>query len=205
MHVTIHTAQTWADTFISELNDTHVEAELRTKNIPPALDLEAVVGCYKRSRRRLLVLGYNATLTTAVEAPRQPKKHFDQIQALTRVNPAAYSCLAALSQNPRVDVVVISGGEKQRLIEVFGDLHIWLAAENGAVVRPPGSQDWQTLMDAGSGDWKESVQLVFEYFCERTPRSFVEQRGTSLVWNYKYAGECIVFSFPFSCVCAPPN
>ena len=32
---------------------------------------------------------------------------------------------------------------------------------------------------------------VFEYFCERTPRSFVEQRGTSLVWNYKYAGEHI--------------
>jgi hypothetical protein len=29
---------------------------------------------------------------------------------------------------------------------------------------------------------------VFEYFCERTPRSFVEQRGTSMVWNYKYAG-----------------
>ena len=39
-----------------------------------------MIGCYKRSRRRLLVLGYNATLTTAVEAPRQPKKHFDQIQ-----------------------------------------------------------------------------------------------------------------------------
>ena len=29
--------QTWADTFISELNDTHVEAELRTRNIPPAV------------------------------------------------------------------------------------------------------------------------------------------------------------------------
>ena len=35
MHITIHTSQTWADTFISELNDTHVEAELRTKHIPP--------------------------------------------------------------------------------------------------------------------------------------------------------------------------
>ena len=43
-------------------------------------------------------------------------------------------------------------------------------------------------MDAGTGEWKECVQLVFEYFCERTPRSFVEQRGTSLVWNYKHAG-----------------
>jgi trehalose 6-phosphate synthase/phosphatase len=33
----------------------------------------------------------------------------------------------------------------------------------------------------------ESVQLVFDYFCERTPRSFVETRRTSLVWNYKHA------------------
>lgn len=39
MHITIHTSQTWADTFISELNDTHVEAELRTKHIPPQVTL----------------------------------------------------------------------------------------------------------------------------------------------------------------------
>ena len=38
------------------------------------------MGQYCASRRRLLVLGYNATLTTAVEAPRQPKRHFDQIR-----------------------------------------------------------------------------------------------------------------------------
>ena len=36
-------------------------------------------------------------------------------------------------------------------------------------------------------DWLESVQLVFDYFCERTPRSYVEARETSLVWNYAYA------------------
>ena len=33
----------------------------------------------------------------------------------------------------------------------------------------------------------ESVRLVFDYFCERTPRSFVESRESSVVWNYKYA------------------
>ncbi len=26
-------------------------------------------------------------------------------------------------------------------------------------------QEWQTLMDAGSGDWKESVQLVRPMLC----------------------------------------
>lgn len=35
---------------------------------------------------------------------------------------------------------VISGGEKHRLDEVFCDLPIWLAAENGAVIRPPGAK-----------------------------------------------------------------
>ena len=44
------------------------------------LDSEAVVRDYKVTSRRLVLLDYNATLTTAVEAPRQPKRHFDQIQ-----------------------------------------------------------------------------------------------------------------------------
>ena len=43
--------------------------------------------------------------------------------------------------------------------------------------------------EAPKREWMESVQLVFDYFCERTPRSFVEARDTSVVWNYKYAGE----------------
>ena len=45
MHISIHTSQTWADTFISELNDTHVEAELRTKHIPPQVGSVAVLCC----------------------------------------------------------------------------------------------------------------------------------------------------------------
>ena len=44
------------------------------------LDMEEVVHCYQHCKRRLLVLGYNATLTTAVEAPRVPKRTFDQMQ-----------------------------------------------------------------------------------------------------------------------------
>ena len=44
------------------------------------LNVDQVVRDYDTSRRHLLVLGYNATLTTAVEAPRQPVRHFDQIK-----------------------------------------------------------------------------------------------------------------------------
>ncbi len=68
------------------------------------LDLIHAVSDYRSSAKRILILGYNATLTTAVEAPRQPKKHFDQIQALTRVNPGAYACIAALASHPNTEV-----------------------------------------------------------------------------------------------------
>ncbi len=59
------------------------------------LNQAEVVRAYASSRRRLVVLGYNATLTTAVEAPRQPKRHFDQIKALTRMNPRVLGSLQA--------------------------------------------------------------------------------------------------------------
>lgn len=42
-----------------------------------------------------------------------------------------------------------------------------------------------------------ALQHVFEYFTERTPRSHFdfEERETSLVWNYKYAGACLNCSY----------
>ena len=47
------------------------------------LDVEEVVHCYQHAGRRLLVLGYNSTLTTPLEAPRhQAKRTFDQMQVL---------------------------------------------------------------------------------------------------------------------------
>ena len=55
------------------------------------LDAQEAVRHYSQSKRKLLVLGYNATLTTAVEAPRQPKRHFDQIKVLSRLQNASVS------------------------------------------------------------------------------------------------------------------
>lgn len=74
-----HTAQHWADTFITELNDTHIEADLRMRHTPPPVSFADVVSSYMVSGKRLLVLGYNATLTTNIEAPRLPKRQFEQV------------------------------------------------------------------------------------------------------------------------------
>ena len=64
--------------------------------MPVQLDTKLAVKHYHQSTRRLLVLGYNATLTTAVEAPRQPKRHFDQIKVLSRLQSASVTASVTL-------------------------------------------------------------------------------------------------------------
>ena len=191
-HVTTHTAQTWAETFISELNDTHVEYQLRRINIPPGLRVADASEAFGGCKKRLVVLGFNAALTCAIDAPRQPKRHFDHMRAMTKVHPSAFNILHTLSQSPDTTLVIFSGSGRARLEEVFGAMPVWLVAENGVFVRPGPvngtmRREWLKMVDKMSLEWMESVQLVFDYFCERTPRSFVETRETSLVWNYKYA------------------
>ncbi|XP_062083340.1 alpha,alpha-trehalose-phosphate synthase [UDP-forming] 1-like isoform X2 [Humulus lupulus] len=52
MHVTTHTSQEWAATFVSELNDTIVEAQLRTRQVPPLLPMKEAVDHYLESNNR---------------------------------------------------------------------------------------------------------------------------------------------------------
>lgn len=185
-HVTTHTAQVWADTFVSELNDTIVEAELRTLRIPPHLPIEEAVTKYQQARNRLLILGFNATMTTQVDGP--GRRGPEQIREMKlRLHPHLQEVFGVLCKDPKTTIVILSGSERSVLDEAFGTYDLWLAAENGMFLRHTGG-DWKTTMPEHLNmDWMDSVQPVFDYFKERTPRSYVEARETSLLWNYKYA------------------
>mmetsp|Transcript_12478 Transcript_12478/g.45483 ORF Transcript_12478/g.45483 Transcript_12478/m.45483 type:complete len:973 (+) Transcript_12478:181-3099(+) len=186
LYVMRHTAQAWADTFVSELNDTQVEMKLRKMHLTTNLVHQQAIDCFARHKRRLVILGFNATLTTSAKEPTR-KKLAPQLKRLAQVDPLVMNCLRKLADDPSVVLVVFSGSECNRLEEALGSLNIWLAAENGVYLKPPG-RAWMPVQDvSNSFKWMESVQLVYDYFCERTPRSYVENRETSMVWNYKYS------------------
>ena len=117
----------------------------------------------------------------------------------SRIHPVSQECLQRLCDDPTTTLCIFSGSERNRLSQAFAHLpKLWIAAENGCFIRPPlegkhstlGPNEpgkWITMVETSNLDWIESVQLVFDYFCERTPRSYVETRETSLVWSYKYA------------------
>nr|GEX57736.1 alpha,alpha-trehalose-phosphate synthase [UDP-forming] 1-like [Tanacetum cinerariifolium] len=185
MHVTTHTSQEWAETFVSELNDTVVEAELRTTQIPPLLQTERAIDRYHSSNNRLLILGFNATITEPVNAPDRRIDQFKEMEL--NLHPELKKPLKKLCDDPKTTVVVMSGSHRSVLDQNFEDFNIWLAAEHGVFLRTANKKWIQNLTDNINLDWIESVKHVFEYFTERTPRSYYELRETSIVWNYKYA------------------
>lgn len=59
------------------------------------------------------------------------------LQALTSVNPTIYNSIKELAEDPNTDVVIFSGSDREKLEDTFGDLNVWLAAENGMYLRSP--------------------------------------------------------------------
>ncbi|KAL2245511.1 alpha,alpha-trehalose-phosphate synthase [UDP-forming] 1 [Sesamum indicum] len=185
-HVTTHTAQQWAEFFVSEMNDTVIEAQQRIRKVPPQLVIGDAVKSYLQSQNRLLILGFNATLTEAVDSP--GRRGGDQIKEMElKLHPDVKGPLTMLCSDPTTTIVVLSGSVRSVLDDNFGEFDMWLAAENGMFLRSTKGEWMTTMPEHLNMDWVDSVKHVLEYFTERTPRSHFELRETSLVWNYKYA------------------
>ncbi|KAM3302197.1 alpha,alpha-trehalose-phosphate synthase [Capsicum chacoense] len=187
LHVTTHTAQEWAETFVSELNDTVIEAQQRIRKVPPRLNISDAIERYSFSNNRLLILqGFNSTLTESVDTP--GRRGGDQIKEMElKLHPELKESLLAICNDPKTTVVVLSGSDRNVLDDNFSEYNMWLAAENGMFLRSTNGVWMTTMPEHLNMDWVDSVKHVFEYFTERTPRSHFEQRETSLVWNYKYS------------------
>ncbi|KAK1368857.1 Alpha,alpha-trehalose-phosphate synthase (UDP-forming) [Heracleum sosnowskyi] len=184
-HVITHTSQEWAENFLSEFNVTVNQAQMRTKQIPPSLPSSDACERFAQSNNRLLILGFYATLTEPLDAHGRRIDQFAEMQH--QLHPDIKDPLKKLCNDPRTTVVVLSGSDRSVLDKNFGEYNMWLAAEHGVFLRSTQGEWMTTMPENLHMDWVNSVKHVFEYFTERTPRSYVELRETSLLWNYKYA------------------
>jgi Trehalose-phosphatase len=75
------------------------------------------------------------------------------LQALTRVQPALFNSVRALANEPNTTVVIFSGSDKSKLEDTFGNLNVWLAAENGIFMRPPAYDDSEEAVGGWVGGW----------------------------------------------------
>jgi trehalose 6-phosphate synthase/phosphatase len=131
-----------------------------------------LLGHYAAARKRLILLDYDGTLVPFSDWPRKAVPGEETIPLVE-----------ALVGDEKNDVVIVSGRDKDTLEEWLGALDIGLVAEHGAWIKHRGGE-WR-MPGSLKSDWKSQVRPLLELYVDRTPGSFVEEKGFSLSWHYR--------------------
>lgn len=167
-----YTISRWANDFFESLNGIKLEQdEQATKTFSSQLQ-EQTISEYTQAQSRLLLFDYDGSLVPFAKLPEQARPDLE-----------VTSFLKALCEDPKNEVVVISGRDKDTLQQWLGRLPINLVAEHGAFVRFK-SKDWKASAHSEEG-WKEIIRPVLDLYVDRTAGSFVEEKQSALVWHYR--------------------
>ncbi len=134
----------------------------------------SLVEAYRNANRRLLLLDYDGTLVP-----------FEGRPDTARPSPALLSTLERLEDDPRDEVVVISGRPRDSLDAWLGPVGVSLVAEHGAWIRK-GEEPWRLVKPLRT-DWKAQTLPLLKASAGRLPGAFVEEKEYALVWHYREA------------------
>jgi len=164
----------WANEFMDKLLYTKkLQREMEEKALTYEMQRK-LASDFQESDKALLLLDYDGTLV-----PFSPKP----VEAMPGAN--LLRLLERLTKNPRNEVVLISGRDKNTLEGWFGSLNVGLVAEHGVWIKEKGG-GWETI-ETLTSEWKEEVYPILESWVDRTPGSFIEEKEFSLVWHYRKA------------------
>ncbi|MBN2348680.1 MAG: bifunctional alpha,alpha-trehalose-phosphate synthase (UDP-forming)/trehalose-phosphatase [Bacteroidales bacterium] len=169
-----YNVEKWAQDFMKSLDNVKViQARSLAKKINEPI-LADIKKQYNKATNRILFLDYDGTLVGFKKDP----SHAVPDEAL-------YKTLDQLSENSRNEIVLISGRDKETFTSWFGEKKYTLIAEHGVWIKRAG-EEWQ-LIEQMQNDWKELIRPGLEFYVDRTPGTFIEEKNYSLVWHYRKA------------------
>jgi len=167
-------AITWAEGFVAELKAAVTDRNVASGPVGEP-KLVALRRAFRSAKRRVCYLDYDGTLVPLAARPADAVPS----QAVSEI-------VGSLAKKRGTTVVIVSGRPAVDLERWFGHLpSVWLAAEHGALLREPGSTEWQSLRPGAGTDWKDRVRPVLEHFAARAPGSTVEEKDYALAWHYR--------------------
>lgn len=161
----------WANGFIHQLlnireNRDNVNSEQIDEKI-----ISNIKTAYQDSTKRLIILDYDGTLSPF---RKKPEDAFPDTAIL--------NVLKNLVADSKNNVVISSGRDHQTLENWFGKLKISMAAEHGAYYK--NATGWQSNIPEKK-PWNDEITDILTMFVEKTPRSMIEEKETTLVWHYR--------------------
>jgi len=164
----------WAEDFVNQLTLTMVRQDRDRKRFLTDQKFGEIKEHYKKAGSRLLLLDYDGTLTAIKKRPDLAVPDKELIELLTD-----------LAKDPKNNVVIVSGRDRQFLSEWLGQAGVDLAAEHGAWAKKNSWLDWKLSEPDLNDNWKQNIKPILEMFSVRTPGSFIEEKAFALAWHYR--------------------
>lgn len=158
-------------------------------------NLGIIMGRWRHSQRRLIIVDWEGTLIgNDQDAPSVAFANFSTHSSSNTISDATFDAaigiLQKLSDNKRNEVWLLSGlsiNGLRRIAEAVPKVGI--VAENGCFIKPRQSRstpnpDWINMVPNLNMAWKSPCLTSLNYFTERSPGSFIEEREASVVWQF---------------------
>ncbi|KAF9241274.1 glycosyltransferase family 20 protein [Melanogaster broomeanus] len=183
-HVVTQTAQTFVTSFLTRCLRANTEHTAQTDpSMVPVVDMARVLPQYKHSSKRLLLFDFEGALwirdmsRAGLLAPFEPQKE-------------TLALLKRLSDDKRNEVWLLSGLPVKGALDKIADAvpGLGIVAENGCFVKTretaKAPAKWIDMVANLNFTWKGPCIEILNYFTERTPGSFVEEREASIIWRF---------------------
>ncbi len=169
-----YTEKKWAVDFLEGLNSVK---KLQEYNLTRKLNKrisDAIVERYQSTSNRFILLDYDGTLKGFYKDPQEASPDRE-----------LYKLLKDIISDDKNNVIIISGRDKETLSSWFDNenWNLGFIAEHG-VWHKKLNGDWY-MPDTIDKDWIDIVKPILDFYVDRTPGSFTEEKNYSLVWHYR--------------------
>ena len=184
LHRTVvsQTAEHWVLSVLSQLERAHLSQPSPNTMFTPRLEIGQMQAEWRVAGTRLVLLSLEHTLVW--EDAKQLHEHgFEPPAELVGV-------LRRLTADPRNYVYVLSRKSTTDLDQLARAVPaLGIIAENGCYAQhctraPDGACEWMSLVDGIDMKWREPVRNILDYFTERTPGAWIEERSTTITWYF---------------------
>jgi len=161
----------WVDLFMNNLKDLKErQKSMATKKLNDKIK-NNITKQFKQAKNPIIFLDYDGTLMPFHENPDECAPDPELAQILHQLAVKA-------------KLVVISGRKASTLEEWLDEFNIDLIAEHGIKTKRAGAK-WQVNGDLQDDGWKNEARDILEFYIQRTPGSFLEEKEHTLVWHYR--------------------
>jgi trehalose 6-phosphate synthase/phosphatase len=165
---------TWAFDFFNQTFDIKKQQQIMSVRFINKIISSQISLNYQTSSRRILFLDYDGTLVS-----------FSKYPELATIDKNTLNIIRELSADPKNQIVIISGRDKDFLERQFIDVNVTLVAEHGYFIKKI-NEDWVTTISSDA-QWKESVLPILKEYVNRCNGTFIEEKTGSIAWHYRNA------------------